>query len=600
MRRIIISLGVIILLLAPITPAAAANGTLVGHVSDADVGGPVAGVEIWAGPGLPTVTTDSSGNYSMSLAPNGGYHVLANGAGYAMAHEYGADIFSGAATRLDFALTKRQGTITGRVQDSFGQPLVADVIADSIEGTGFGSTRSDATGSFTINRLAPMSYYAHAFPSDPSYAPMALSGVLVQDGQTTNVTLVVTAGTGRVAVTIRFPDGSPVANANLYIDTSENSSSSSGQTDSAGRYVSRLLPPARYNIHVSDVPGWANEVRWGVPVNAGATTDANFTLSNVVGAIAGFIRDVSGEPIPGARIDALATQSKGPWGYQSVTSGADGWYKLDMLLPGSYSVFVNAPGVPGLRAEGVPVSAGVSTQPVNFVYTFPGRAVAANPNGGYYVLSGTGAVYARDNAPYYGAPSFGSDIARGIAVMPDGLGYIVLDGLGGIHKYGSAAQGSMSNLVAPYFGWDIARGVGITPTGKGLAVLDGWGGYHARGDAPSIRPPYWPGWDIARSVTFSPSGSGVYILDGFGGVHTSGDAVPRLNPYFGWDIARGLYVTPSNGGYTILDGFGGIHVLGDAPVPGPGSFLGTDRWRGLTVQGGKYLLVRNDGLATSF
>ena len=88
----------------------------------------------------------------------------------------------------------------------------------------------------------------------------------------------------------------------------------------------------------------------------------------------------------------------------------------------------------------------------------PGRAVATRDSG-YYVLSGTGFVGAYNGAPSFGSPSFNFDIARDIAMMPDGAGYIVLDGYGGLHKYGSARQGAMRNLPSPGYwpGWDIAR-----------------------------------------------------------------------------------------------------------------------------------------------
>ena len=59
---------------------------------------------------------------------------------------------------------------------------------------------------------------------------------------------------------------------------------------------------------------------------------------------------------------------------------------------------------------------------------------------GFYVLSGDGNVSAYNGAPALGHPNFGSDLARDIAVMPDGNGYVVLTGIGTVHKYGSATD----------------------------------------------------------------------------------------------------------------------------------------------------------------
>ncbi|MCZ7529168.1 MAG: glucosaminidase domain-containing protein [Acidimicrobiia bacterium] len=58
----------------------------------------------------------------------------------------------------------------------------------------------------------------------------------------------------------------------------------------------------------------------------------------------------------------------------------------------------------------------------------PARSTAANPAGGHYVLFGDGTVEARGGAPDFGDKAFGFDIARDLAVMPDGQGYVLLDG----------------------------------------------------------------------------------------------------------------------------------------------------------------------------
>ncbi|HEX7521315.1 MAG TPA: hypothetical protein VF441_04575, partial [Acidimicrobiia bacterium] len=231
--------------------------------------------------------------------------------------------------------------------------------------------------------------------------------------------------------------------------------------------------------------------------------------------------------------------------------------------------------------------------PIDFVAML-GRSSAANPNGGYYVLGAKGKVMAHGGAPDYGSPSFSFDIARDIAVMPDGKGYAVLDGWGGVHLFGSAVT-KLANLPMAYWpGWDIANSIAISPSGRGFAVLDGWGTVHAGGDAPAITPAYWQGWDIARSLAISPDGKGVYVLDGWGGVHVGGSAVGRGSSGYwrGWDIARDLVVTPSNGGYAVLDGLGGIHRRGDAPAPSVSAWgQAIDQWSALSWRGTSHYRV---------
>lgn len=579
------------------SPATAANGSLRGRVTDL-AGNPVSGVSIWAGVGLATGTTDGSGNYSVSLPAASGYNILADKSGYAKAHQYGVNISGGGTTTLDFRITTQQGTISGRVVDSAGRGVASHVIADSTEGNGFGNANTDANGFFSINRLAPMAYVVHAFPNSSSYPQTAIYGINVTNGATTSTTVVLgsSSASGRISGRVTLPNGTPVPNAVVYVDGATTSAAWNGKTDANGVYATGWLTSAQYNVHVSDVPGYANQVLWNVPVAAGQTTpNQNVQLSNVVGGIAGFITDGFGDPIVGATISAFSTSSTGPWGWQTVASGSDGWYKLDQLLPGNrYRLFVQAPGRPELTADFVPVSAGSTTQPYNFAYSFPSRGLAARAQGGYYVLSGNGQVFGRDGAPTFGSPTFGGDLARGIAVMPDGQGYVVLDAFGGVHKYGSAKSGAMANLGGPYFGWDIARAIAVTSDGLGYGVLDGFGGLHASGTAPHPVTPYF-GWDIARSFQFTPDRQGTYILDGFGGVHVGGTAVGRGGPYFGWDIARSIVVTSTGAGYAVLDGVGGIHRQGDAPAPGANGDYGSRDWRGLSLAGNRYLVTRSDG-----
>jgi hypothetical protein len=226
----------------------------------------------------------------------------------------------------------------------------------------------------------------------------------------------------------------------------------------------------------------------------------------------------------------------------------------------------------------------------------PGRAVAAAPTG-FYVLNGTGAVKPVGGAPFFGNPAFAADIARDIAVTPDGGGYVVLDGYGGLHLFGSAATGPLRNVLGPYFGWDIARSIVITPDGAGMFMLDGYGGVHALGSArlPAGRYPYWPGWDIARSLSMTLDARGLVVLDGYGGVSPVGTAQRLSGTYFGWDIARDIVLMPDGAGYAVLDGYGGIHRFGTAPAPTDIGYVPFDRWRGLTMRDGHYTAVRNDG-----
>ena len=228
------------------------------------------------------------------------------------------------------------------------------------------------------------------------------------------------------------------------------------------------------------------------------------------------------------------------------------------------------------------------------------------PYGGGLEVDGLGGLHRlkvgglRPSAPR-GGPYFPADLARGVAIVPEGTGGYVVDAYGGLHRFRIGAGSPLPRAATggPYWvGWDIVRGVALSPSGGGY-LLDGYGALHPFGEGPGAPPakakgtPYWLGWDIARGVTLTDDGSAGYELDGFGGIHrfriggASSPPIPSGAPYWlGWDIARGITTVNGSGGGWILDGFGGIHPFatgGSAPAQPKGTpyWLGWDIARGI-------------------
>ena len=197
-------------------------------------------------------------------------------------------------------------------------------------------------------------------------------------------------------------------------------------------------------------------------------------------------------------------------------------------------------------------------------------------------------------------------IARAVAMLPNGTGGYILDGWGGPHPFGTALP---TNGAAYWPGWDIARGIVLVPDGIGGAiggyVLDGWGGMHPFGIGGNALPrkitvgPFWNGWDIARGVVINRAGDGGYILDGWGGIHpfaVLGAAVPAaitVQAYWsGFDIARSITLGADNASGYTLDGWGGIHPYGTGsnqppPVAISGYWNGWDIARAIVIQPGQ-------------
>jgi len=230
------------------------------------------------------------------------------------------------------------------------------------------------------------------------------------------------------------------------------------------------------------------------------------------------------------------------------------------------------------EAESRPLPADATTTTVggltdNHTYTFsiaavsgsgggPPAVVRGQPLGGGYVLDGWGGLHpfavgaTRRPPAVTGAPYWrGWDIARSVALLPDGTGGYVLDGWGGVHRFamtGPVLPPPVSG-IAYTRGHDVARALAVIAAGSGGLEMEGSGrltpirvGDGVAGASPRGGP-YWGAWDIARSFALLPGGAAGYVLDGWGGLHQvplgSGATPPRPSgaPYWwGWDIARGV------------------------------------------------------------
>ncbi len=186
---------------------------------------------------------------------------------------------------------------------------------------------------------------------------------------------------------------------------------------------------------------------------------------------------------------------------------------------------------------------------------------------------------------------FTGDVARDLEIVygpepesptavPNVSGYMILDGFGVLHGYGSS-PGLQNPRTSP--GNDIFRAFELVVDADGnvqdFVVLNGLGQMYATpggflnaptedadipgggGDLSLVLDPkpVFFGFDIARDVEVNPIDSnddgvigdgsdGFYVLDGYGGVHAVGNAPAVTNsPFLGFDIARDLVISKSVG-----------------------------------------------------
>lgn len=234
------------------------------------------------------------------------------------------------------------------------------------------------------------------------------------------------------------------------------------------------------------------------------------------------------------------------------------------------------------------------------------------PARGGYVLDGYGGLHAYNGAPaVYGRGWWpGWDIARGIAVRPDGRSGYVVDGWGAVFPFGTNVDTVPPPNATGYFvGRDVVRGIALDPAdhnGSRGYVVDAHGGVHPFGGAAPVFGMGWfPGSDHIRGIVVNPRNllfpyvTG-YVLGAYGELHPFAEQGRFLPPvpvgvatWPGWDIARAVVLSGFGRGYT-LSGWGSVHAFGEAaPVTSGPWFPDNDIARGLTwdaTVGGGYVL----------
>lgn len=286
-----------------------------------------------------------------------------------------------------------------------------------------------------------------------------------------------------------------------------------------------------------------------------------------------------------ARFDVDVRDGAGPW--VRWIDGAVPLSRSGSTASGGANLYGVAGHTYTLRTRATDGAANTSAWSAEKSTTVSGSAPPGGPVAAGYSANVYGAVSSLGTAPAQG-PTFGFNAARGVAAARDGGGY-VLDLYGGVHPVGGAPSISTSGY---WPGWDIARGLALNPDGKSGYVMDGWGGLHPVGGAARVtNNAYWPGWYIAKAIVLTPSSTKAnpagYVLDAFGGIHPFGSApsVGSGGYWSSWDIARGIALDPTNPlrGY-VLDGWGGLHPFGGAPrVASGGYWSGWDIARGVAL-----------------
>ena len=335
----------------------------------------------------------------------------------------------------------------------------------------------------------------------------------------------------------------------------------------------------------------------GVPPTSAVTIVAQPTSGPV-----GTDIEMSGSVPPqcqGSMTISLSHTAGTPAVILATSTAALGEWGSSLVVPPVAAATVNGPGTqigpaaqigPGtwtLRAA--PAATAPGCAPATTTFTVTGFeqvtsrfvAMAATPDGrGYWLAQGTGGVYSYGDAPFEGSlPGLGvtpSAPVVGMAATPAGRGYWLVGADGGVFAFGDAGfYGSLRSLGVEHAGPVV--GIAATPDGKGYWLIAAGGGVYAFGDARFYGAARTGTGGGASALLASPGGTGYVVTYDQPGIFTalgSASAPADTGPPHITSVLVGAAAVPGGGGLWEVGTDGSVLAYGGAPFLGTPSTLG--------------------------
>jgi protocatechuate 3,4-dioxygenase beta subunit len=361
-----------------------AAATLTGEVRDAE--GPVAKAAIGlfpvdAEPGTNQgqwATADDEGRFRVRVPRPGRYVLTANDPRYRRQASVALDLPAAGELRQDLRIA--DGTISGRVTDAAGEPLVGAAVllfrgsptdrpsAEGILVGMAGNAEADAEGRFVIRGVGPGDYYLRSLQT--GRGTTLIEGLRLGEGEHRKGVEITLRPDARLRLALRGPDG-PVEKAHVLVwDTKGRAVCSNLAVPCPvenGCLAVRWVAPGTYRLLVRS-PGHADAILEDVRVTA---TDTQPVLVGLVrgGTLRVRILDADDRPVPRAHVHLVDASGWAPFStvlsdrlferHHPVTDAA-GRATVRHVTPGAWSVRVSLGDREG-RREGVTVTDGATT-----------------------------------------------------------------------------------------------------------------------------------------------------------------------------------------------------------------------------------------------
>ncbi|MED4278752.1 carboxypeptidase regulatory-like domain-containing protein, partial [Priestia megaterium] len=321
-------------------------GTITGQIFDSQTLNPLIGASVRVFPSsslnpVATLVTDSIGKYSLSGLAPGPYTLIATFENY-VSSSTGVTVRSNETIASDIILIPNPATISGIVTANDGSPIgnATVRVLDQNE-TVLATVVADELGYYSVTNLPQGNQ--KIIVSATGFATQ-LGGVILIPGQVaTDTNFSLTANPGIVTGQIVTTDtGTPIIGAIAVIRTVAGIPVvvASTSTDELGNYTITGLQPGSYTITGSATGFALNTI--GAVVLSDQVTQADISLSPLVGTISGSITDIQGSPVTGPNIQVRVFDQSGLL-LQTLVAQSYGSFLINNLTPGSYQLTILAP-----------------------------------------------------------------------------------------------------------------------------------------------------------------------------------------------------------------------------------------------------------------
>ncbi len=338
--------------------------------------------------------TDGAGHYEFSSVPIDSFEITAFAVGLARVSKTSqASLFGGSSRdhRIDFELTPGL-KILGRVVDEAHNGIEGTTVEATIASQSFrceGETMSDDGGRFELEGLAPGQYFLAV--SREGYS----SGNRAQvEAGTIDLEIVLRVQGGVSGIVVDEATGTPIPAFRLDVLQSFKgrgpviAKERLPFQDSSGRFEIVGLDPGVYSIQ-GRAKGYADSCSDEFEVARGETTPSVRVALNQGGGVTGTVVDGRGKPVRGAQVilrdngtvdnplrDALGRFADGG-PEKKGKSKADGSFRIELVVPGTYQVAVRHPDFAPFERDDVEVTKG-ETRPIGALELLVGGRISGH------------------------------------------------------------------------------------------------------------------------------------------------------------------------------------------------------------------------------